>query len=31
MKKIFYKSLLLILLAFGGINAAYADYTSADS
>ena len=31
MKKIFYKTLLLILLAFGGINAAYADYTSADS
>ena len=31
MKKIFYKSLLLILLAFGGINAAFADYSNADS
>ena len=31
MKKIFYKSLLLILLAFGGINTAFADYWDADS
>ena len=31
MKKIFYKTLLLILLAFGGINAAFADYSDADS
>lgn len=31
MKKIFYKSLLLILLAFGGINAAFANYSDADS
>ena len=31
MKKFFTKSLLLILLAFGGIHAAYADYKSADS
>ena len=31
MKSIFYKSLLLILLAFGGINAAFADYWDADS
>ena len=31
MKKFFTKSLLLILLAFGGIHAAFADYTSADS
>ena len=31
MKKIFTKSLLLILLAFGGINAAFADYSNADS
>ena len=31
MKKFFQKSFLLILLAFGGIHAAHADYTSADS
>ena len=34
MKKIFYKSLLLILLAFGGVHAAYAadpEFTQADS
>ncbi|MBR5456512.1 MAG: hypothetical protein IKU76_06140 [Bacteroidaceae bacterium] len=31
MKKIFSKSLLLILLVFGGINTAYADWKSADS
>ena len=31
MKKFFTKSLLLILLAFGGVHAAYADYKSADS
>ena len=31
MKKIFYKSLLLILLAFGGINTAFANYSDADS
>ena len=31
MKKIFTKSLLLILLAFGGINAAFANYENADS
>ena len=31
MKKFFTKSLLLILLAFGGIHAAYADFKSADS
>ena len=31
MKKIFTKSLLLILLAFGGINAAFANYSDADS
>ena len=31
MKKFFTKSLLLILLAFGGIHAAYANYTGADS
>ena len=31
MKKFFTKSLLLILLAFGGIHAAYADFKGADS
>lgn len=31
MKKFFTKSLLLILLAFGGINAAFANYSDADS
>ena len=31
MKKFFTKSLLLILLAFGGVHAAFADYKSADS
>ena len=31
MKKFFTKSLLLILLVFGGVHAAYADYWSADS
>ena len=31
MKKFFTKSLLLILLAFGGIHAAYANYSEADS
>ena len=31
MKKYFQKSLLLILLAFGGIHAAYADFKGADS
>ena len=31
MKKFFTKSLMLILLAFGGVHAAYADYYSADS
>ena len=31
MKKFFTKSLLLILLAFGGIHAAFADFKSADS
>lgn len=31
MKKFFQKSLMLILLAFGGINTSYADYKSADS
>ena len=31
MKKLFQKSLLLILLAFGGIHAAYADFKGADS
>ena len=31
MKKFYLKSLLLILLAFGGVHAAYADYKSADS
>ena len=31
MKKFFTKSLLLILLAFGGVHAAYADFKSADS
>ena len=31
MKKFFAKSLLLILLVFGGVHAAYADYWSADS
>ena len=31
MKKFFTKSLLLILLAFGGVHAAYADFKGADS
>ena len=31
MKKFFQKSLLLILLLFGGVHAAYADYLDADS
>ena len=31
MKKFFQKSLMLILLAFGGIHTSYADYKSADS
>ena len=31
MKKLFTKSLLLILLVFGGINTAYADFKGADS